>query len=313
MAEEGDGEGTSEPGFGASKYGFDHVGKSVLYEVDESGKICTITLNTPEKMNSMTPDVVQGACAAISLAASDPELRVVVLTGVGRAFCAGGDVKGFAGQRPRGAAGAAKRKPRPAPIDARVWALRADSYSSELLRNMNKVTIAAINGACAGAGLSWACACDLRFAVAGAKFTTAFANVGLTGDFGGTWTLPRIVGLGKAREMYLLSDVYTSEEMERWGAVSKVLPDKNALMAHVREVARRLAERAPVALQRIKANLNDADTTAFSEQLNLESERHAKAAVNPEMGIASAAFMAKKTPDFSKASLERKPWMLSRL
>merc|ERR550525_2279958 len=95
---------TSEPGFGASAYGFDQIGKSVLYEVDESGKICTITLNTPEKMNSMTPDVIQGACAAISMAASDPDLRVVILTGAGRAFCAGGDVKGMAGAKPKGAA-----------------------------------------------------------------------------------------------------------------------------------------------------------------------------------------------------------------
>ena len=89
-------------------------------------------------------------------------------------------------------------------------------YSSELLRNMNKVTICAINGACAGAGFSWACAADLRFSVDGAKFTTAFVNVGLSGDFGGTWTLPRIVGAAKAREMYLLSDVFTSADAERW-------------------------------------------------------------------------------------------------
>mmetsp|Transcript_109483 Transcript_109483/g.244328 ORF Transcript_109483/g.244328 Transcript_109483/m.244328 type:complete len:309 (-) Transcript_109483:59-985(-) len=308
MAKEPDDAVLSEPGFGASAYGFDHLGKSVLYEIDESGTICTITLNTPEKANSMTPDLIQAACAAIASAASDPALRVVILTGAGRAFCAGGDVKAFAGARPKGA------KPRRRlPPDASVWALRADSYSAELLRNMNKVTIAAINGACAGAGLSWACACDIRFAVAGAKFTTAFANVGLTGDFGGTWTLPRIVGPGKAREMYLLSDIYTSEEMERWGAVSKVLPDKAALMAHTREVAQKLADRAPVALQRIKANLNDADTNSFAEQLNLESERHAKAAMNPENGIAAAAFVAKKRPDFSKVEVPRKPWMLSRL
>jgi len=298
----------SEPGFGASSYGFDCLGKSVLYEVDGSGTICTITLNTPEKANSMTPDVIQATCAALATAASDPALRVVVLTGAGRAFCAGGDIKGMAGARPKGG----KPRLRP-PMEAMVWGLRADSYSAELLRNMNKVTIAAINGACAGAGLSWACACDIRFAVAGAKFTTAFANVGLTGDFGGTWTLPRIVGPGKAREMYLLSDVYTSEEMERWGAVSKVLPDQATLMSHTLEVAHKLAERAPIALQRIKANLNDGDTTTFAEQLNVESERHAKAGANPEAGISAAAFVGKHPPDFSKVAVKRQPWMLSRL
>lgn len=307
----GDDEITSEPAFGPSAFGFDHIGKSVLYEVDESGKICTITLNTPEKMNSMTRDIQEGACAALALAASDPELRVVILTGAGKAFCAGGDVKGMAGAKTKG--NGPKRKPRPSSIDVGVWALRTDMYSSELLRNMNKVTIAAINGPCAGAGLSWACACDIRFAVAGAKFTTGFINVGLTGDFGGTWTLPRIVGPGKAREMFLLADVYTSEEMERWGAVSKVLPNKDALMSHVFEVANKLADRAPVALQRIKANLNDADTNSFPVHLNNEAERHAKAGLNPEMRIAAAAFVGKKKPDFSQVSMKRKPWMLSRL
>jgi len=300
-----------EPSMGPSSYGFDYIGKSVLYEKDSTGTIGTITLNTPEKMNSMTEDVIQGACAAISMAASDPDLRVVILTGAGRAFCAGGDTKGMAAGNASG--GEKPKNPTPNPIDKGVWGLRANAYSSELLRNMNKVTIAAINGACAGAGLSWALACDLRFAVAGAKWTTGFVNVGLTGDFGGTWTLPRIVGQGKAREMYMLSDVYTSEDMEKYGAVSKVLPDKDALMAHVTEVAAKLADRAPVALQRIKANLNDADTNAFPEQLNNEAERHAKAAMNPEMQISAAAFLAKKKPDFSKVSMERKPWMMSRL
>lgn len=296
-----------EPGLGgATSYGFDHLGKSVLYDVDESGRICTITLNTPEKMNSMTPDLIQGFCAAVSAAASDPDLAVVIITGAGRAFCAGGDIKGMAGKK-----GAPKPKPRP--MDAHVWGLRADSYVAELMRNMNKVTIAAVNGACAGAGLSWACACDLRYAVSGAKFTTAFVNVGLTGDFGGTWTLPRIVGQGKAREMYLLADVYTAEEMEQWGAVSKVLPDREALMAHVGQVATKLADRAPVALQRIKANLNDSDVNSFGDQCTIEAERHSKAAANPEMGISAAAFLSKKKPDFSKVSMKRKPWMMSKL
>ena len=125
--------------------------------------------------------------------------------------------------------------------------------------------------------------------------------------------MPRIVGQGRAREMYLLSDVYISEEMEKWGAVSKVLPDREALMAHVAQVAEKLADRAPIALQRIKANLNDADTNSFGDQLTVESERHNKAAANPEMGISAAAFLSKKKPDFSKVSLKRKPWMMSKL
>ena len=130
--------------------------------------ITVITLNRPESMNSMSPDLIQATCAALSMAASDPDLRVVILTGAGRGFCAGGDVKSMAGQ----SKGGAKRN-RPSPVDAGVWGLRSDMYSSELLRNMDKITIAAINGACAGAGFSWACAADLRFTQDKAKFTTA--------------------------------------------------------------------------------------------------------------------------------------------
>ena len=144
----------------------------------------------------MSDGIMNGVCFALSQAAADPKAKVVILTGAGRGFCAGGDVKGMsAGGAPKG---------EPMPVDAGVWDLRKNMYSSELLRQMPKVTIAAINGACAGAGFSWACACDIRFAVAKAKFTTAFVNVGLSGDFGGTWTLPRIVGAAKARELYLV-------------------------------------------------------------------------------------------------------------
>jgi 2-(1,2-epoxy-1,2-dihydrophenyl)acetyl-CoA isomerase len=296
-----DDEITSEPGFGASGYGFDHIGKTVLYDVNDEGTICTITLNRPESMNSMSPDLIQGACAALAMAASDPDLRVVILTGAGRGFCAGGDVKSMAGAPSKGP----KRKPRPSPMDAGVWGLRSDMYSSELLRNMDKITIAAINGACAGAGFSWACAADLRFTQDKAKFTTAFVNVGLTGDFGGTWTLPRIVGAGKARELYLTSPVFTGDEAEKIGLVTKSLETPEEMMAHVMEVAETLADRAPIALQRIKANLNDADTNTFSEGLNNEAERHAKSGRHPQMGIAAAAFVGRTKPDFSKSGMKK--------
>ena len=271
----------------------------------------TITLNRPESLNSMTPDLIQGACAALSMAASDPDLRVVILTGAGRGFCAGGDVKGMAGSAdaPKGP----KRKPRPSPMDAGVWGLRSDMYSSELLRNMDKITIAAINGACAGAGFSWACAADLRFTTKKAKFTTAFVNVGLTGDFGGTWTLPRIVGTGKARELYLMSEVFTGVEAKDLGLVSDALDSPEEMMEKVMEVATTLADRAPIALQRIKANLNDADTNTFGEGLNNEAERHAKAGRHPQMGIAAAAFVGKTKPDFSEAGNRKEPWMMTKL
>jgi 2-(1,2-epoxy-1,2-dihydrophenyl)acetyl-CoA isomerase len=162
---------------------------------------------------------------------------------------------------------------------------------------MPKITIAAINGACAGAGFSWACACDLRIAAEGAKFSTAFMNAGLTGDFGGTWTLPRLVGPAKARELYLLSEVFDSSEALRIGLVSHVTP-KEELMSSVMAVSEKLARRAPTALQGIKANLNDSLRLSFSEALDREAERHQRAAQTKDAIEAARAFIEKREPKF---------------
>ena len=224
---------------------------------DYRNRVLWITIDAG-KMNAVDFEMHEELARVFPEAQRDPDSDLIILTGAGRGFCAGGDVKGMAGSAdaPKGP----KRKPRPSPMDAGVWGLRSDMYSSELLRNMDKITIAAINGACAGAGFSWACAADLRFTTKKAKFTTAFVNVGLTGDFGGTWTLPRIVGTGKARELYLMSEVFTGVEAKDLGLVSDALDSPEEMMEKVMEVATTLADRAPIALQRIKANLNDADT-----------------------------------------------------
>ena len=181
---------------------------------------------------------------------------------------------------------------------ARVEELRHRMRSSQLLHEMPKVTIAAINGACAGAGLSWACACDLRYAAAGAKFNVAFRDAGLSGDFGGTWTLSRIVGPAKARELYLLSPRFDAVEAERIGLVSSVLPDVDQLMEHVRDVADRIVHAAPAAVRGIKANLNDALRLSFSELLDREAERHIAAAQTEDHLEAATAFLEKRKPSF---------------
>jgi 2-(1,2-epoxy-1,2-dihydrophenyl)acetyl-CoA isomerase len=170
--------------------------------------------------------------------------------------------------------------------------------SSQLLHEMPKVTIAAINGACAGAGLSWACACDLRYAAAGAKFNVAFRDAGLSGDFGGTWTLQRIVGPAKARELYLLSPRFDAAEAERIGLISKTLPDVDALMELVRSVADQLVHAAPIAVRSIKANLNDALRLSFTELLDREAERHVAGTMTEDHLEAAAAFLAKRKPVF---------------
>ena len=169
--------------------------------------------------------------------------------------------------------------------------------TAELLHEMPKPTIAAINGACAGAGLSLACACDLRYASASAVFNTAFLNVGLSGDFGGTWTLTRIVGTARARAAYLLAERFDADEAHRIGLVSEVLGDEE-LGDHVRGVAERLATQPQQALRSMKANLNDALELSFGEALDPEAIRHIGSGRTDDAREATAAFLEKRAPVF---------------
>jgi 2-(1,2-epoxy-1,2-dihydrophenyl)acetyl-CoA isomerase len=264
------------------------MASTVLYEQD--GRVATITLNRPERMNTMGDDLPERALEALQRAADDSDVWAVVLTGAGRAFCAGGDLGAMAEGT------TARERATPSP-QGRVEQLRRMMRSSQLLHTMPKVTIAAINGACAGAGLAWACACDLRYAAAGAKFNVAFRNAGLSGDFGGTWTLPRIVGPAKARELYLLSPRFDAAEAERIGLVSKVLPDEE-LMTHVRSVADDVVSAPPIAVRQMKANLNDALRVSFTELLDREAERHIAATRTEDHKEAARAFLEKRPAVF---------------
>lgn len=261
---------------------------TVLYETADG--VATLTLNRPDRLNTMTDELLTAALAALQRAASDDGVKAVILTGAGRAFCAGGDL----GAGPGGGVAAAPD------LEGNIGNLRRYMSTSQLLRSMPKVTIAAINGACAGAGLSWAAACDLRYAAEPAVFTTAFVNAGLSGDFGGTWTLPRIVGPGKALELYLLGDRIDAAEAHRIGFVSRVLP-ADELVPFARSVARRAADAAPVALRRIKENLDDAVDIPFAELLDREARRHVECMRTADASEAARAFVEKRPPVFSGA------------
>jgi 2-(1,2-epoxy-1,2-dihydrophenyl)acetyl-CoA isomerase len=215
---------------------------------------------------------------------------VVIMTGNGRAFCAGGDLEAMAGGDVPGIEGGSA-------VDARIAQLRHAMRTSQLLRDMPKVTIAAINGACAGAGLAWACAADLRYCAQSAVFNTAFMTAGLSGDFGGTWTLPRIVGPAKARELYLLAEKFRAAEAEEIGLVSRMVPD-GELMGEVRRVAERIAGFAPLTMRAIKANLNDAVALSFAEMLDREADRHIRCGLTEDAREAAMAFLEKRPPRF---------------
>lgn len=265
--------------------------ETVLYEV--AGAVATITLNRPEQMNTMGDDLIPRTLQSLERAASDDAVRVVVLTGAGRAFCAGGDLQRFASGQGGTVAGTVGLDSRA----AQVSALRAAVRSAQWLREMPKITVAAINGACAGAGMSWACACDLRVAKAGARFSVAFRNAGLSGDFGMSWTLPRIVGPGRARELFLLSPRFDAAEAERMGLLARVF-EPDAFDVGVAALTAELAAAAPLTLRRIKQNLNDAERMAFSELLDVECERMVAGLGAHENVEAAQAFLEKRKPVF---------------
>ena len=176
--------------------------------------VATVTLNRPDRLNAMNDELLTGMLRTLEQLASEDTICAVVITGTGRGFCAGGDLS--AG--PGGGIGGPDLT-----SQERVGLMRRYMETSHLLHTMPKVTIAAVNGPCAGAGMAWACACDLRIASESAVFKTAFLSAGLSGDFGGTWTLSRIVGPAKARELYLLNERLSAQDALRGSLVSQVV------------------------------------------------------------------------------------------
>src|SRR5712692_3954695 len=251
--------------------------------------VATITIDRAERLNAINESVLTAALSCLERAASAEEVRVVILTGKGRAFSVGGDLSSGAG------GGIAADLS----FAAQTGSFRRFMTISQLLRKMPKITIAAVDGPCAGAAFSWACACDLRFATPAALFTTAFITAGLSGDFGGSWLLPRIVGTARAREFYLLIPRIDAPRALELGLVSGIFDAENFL-PNVREVAERLASSAPMALTRIKQNLNDSDRLTFAEALDAEAYRHVECMRSHDAKEAAMAFLEKRPPVFSR-------------
>jgi 2-(1,2-epoxy-1,2-dihydrophenyl)acetyl-CoA isomerase len=264
------------------------MSETVRYEVE--GGIATITLNRPESLNSMNPEMLETMHVVAQQAADDAAVRCVIITGTGRAFSAGGDVKGMAGRNGGEAAPAA-------PVDP-TEALRKQEEVSRLLQEMPKPTIAAINGVAVGAGLSVALSADLRVASDQARLGTAFARVGFSGDFGGTWLLQRLVGPAKAKEMYFMAEMVNAEEALRLGLVTKVVPH-DSLMDETMALAKRLASGPTLAYGRMKDNFTFGATNTFGDTLTREAGNMIASGKTEDHRNAARAFVEKREPEFS--------------
>ena len=261
---------------------------SDLLETFHDG-IATLTINRPQSRNSMTTEVMQGLSEAMPRLANDPAVRLVVLTGAGGAFCAGGDVKGFVNKEPGSA--------NSLPFEQNVSLLRASMEVSRWLHEMPKPTLAVISGPAAGAGLSLALACDLRIAADDAKLTTAFSKIGLSGDFGGSYFLNHLVGAAKAREMYFTGEVVLGAQAVLIGLVNRSVPkDQLAPAAHA--WALELAALPTLAIGYMKRNLNAGLRGSLSEVLDLEAIHMIRTFETEDHKAAAIAFVEKKLPQF---------------
>jgi len=248
--------------------------------------VATLTLNRPERLNALSSPIMEGLLEALPRLARDDAVGAIVITGTGRAFCAGGDVK-------RMAEGAVEPS-----IEEAVTRLRGRMEVSRLLHEIPKPTIAMVNGPAAGAGLSIALACDLRFAGQSARFVTAFANVGFSGDFGGSYFLSKLVGTGKARELYYTAAPLDAAQALALGVVNRVVADAD-LAATTVEFARKLARGPRIALALMKKNFNAAESGTLAELLDLEARGQVETGQTADHKEAARAFVEKRAPVFT--------------
>jgi 2-(1,2-epoxy-1,2-dihydrophenyl)acetyl-CoA isomerase len=262
------------------------TGTSDLLSVLEKG-VLTLTLNRPDARNAMSEAMMEALAAQLAWAELDPLVKCVVLTGAGKGFCSGGDVKAMSN---RGGGGS---------IDDAIHRQRVNQRATAgRLFKMPKPTLAAMPGAAAGAGLGLALACDLRIMATTAVMTTAFARVGFSGDFGGTYFLTQLVGSAKARELYYLSERVSAEEALRLGIVNWIC-EPAELQKRTQEIAGRLASGPTIAFRYMKENLNRAMAGEVDDCLDLEATHHIHCAATEDHREAVKAFVEKREPVFN--------------
>jgi 2-(1,2-epoxy-1,2-dihydrophenyl)acetyl-CoA isomerase len=247
-------------------------------------KVATLTLNRPDKLNALNRELLVDSIDILTKWSRDSEIGAVVLTGAGRAFCAGGDVSMMARDE--------------LTLEQDIDRLRQMQELSWLLYNMPKVTIAAVNGFAMGAGLGISLSCDLRIASDQAKFGTAYAKVGFGGDFGTTWLLARYAGAPKAKEMFFLGETVDAHEAQRLGLINQVFPGEE-LQSQVQQIASRIAHGPLVSYRYMKANINASSSTDFRTMLDREAETHLRCGRTDDHKEGVRAFMEKRPPNFT--------------
>ena len=247
-----------------------------MLKVEVRDGVATLTLDQPEERNPLSTAMKIELVAALEQCTSDTSLGAVVITGNGSAFCAGGDVKRAAGVMPT--------------AEERAASLAQLQRIPELIASLPQVVIAAVNGSAMGAGLGLACACDLRIASTAARFGTAFLRIGLSTDFGVAWTLQRIVGPARARQLLLLGEMLTASQALEIGLLTQVV-EPQELMATARGLAERFANGPHTAVAALKRNLTAAGTMQLPEYLQLEAANQMLALQSDDHRKALQAFL----------------------
>jgi 2-(1,2-epoxy-1,2-dihydrophenyl)acetyl-CoA isomerase len=251
--------------------------------LEQDGPVAWVTMNRPAARNGMNAEMLDRMTRILQGVANDSDVRVVVLRGAGTDFSVGADLRGLSGQD----AG-----------DDRGDQELADVFELPvLLHKMPQITLAAVRGACAGAAFALACACDLRVCDDTGLFRTAFAAVGVAGDMSGAWTLPRLVGSGQARALFLLNERIGPDRALAMGLVSHVIPGPT-FGEEVAAMAARIAGWPPLGLRAMKANFLDAETESLAAYTRLESARHLELLATADVKEAALAFLEKRPPRF---------------
>ncbi len=251
-----------------------------------SAGVLTITLNRPDRLNALNPEMHAALAEALTRAETDRDVRAVLLTGAGRGFCAGQDLD--------------ERDPSKMEASPDLGKTIADFYNPLIrrLRGLDKPVVCAVNGVAAGAGANIAFACDIVLAAESARFIEAFAKVGLIPDSGGTWTITRLVGEVRAKAMMMLAEPIPAARAVEWGLIFKAVPDAD-LMDEAQKLAARLAEGATFSLGLTKKAVQAASGQTLEESLMLEQDYQRRAGLSPDYAEGVRAFLEKRQPRFS--------------